>query len=83
MKISELKQIIREEIRALTEKKKEVLILSRTTYTGEGEKIDNSKSISKYKVGGTFTVWAAAPGSGKENYTITKIDKKGIWGVVL
>jgi hypothetical protein len=66
---------------SLTEAKEE-LVFSRTAWNGEGEKIDTSKDIRdlKLKVGGKFVTWAAAPGSGKAVYAITKIDQKGVWG---
>jgi hypothetical protein len=66
------------------------LIYSRHCYSFDAEGatpeepawVDNSKEISKYKVGQFFVTWVAAPGYGKISYIITRIDDQGIWGVV-
>lgn len=69
----------------------EELILNRKTYSfnkhdgSDGKtavEVDHSNLISKYKVGDTFTVHIAAPGSGAITYKITKIDDEGMWGTL-
>lgn len=57
------------------------LLIRNVSYDGDGNKIRND--ISKYKVNQYYTVYAAAPGTGRWIYLITKVDKQGVWGIEL
>ena len=59
----------------------ETLVMGRTAYTGEGQKIDCSGDIDRYKPGDHCVIWAGAPGIGRVVYRVTRLDEKGLWGV--
>lgn len=45
--------------------------------------MDDSAYIARYKVGDNFGGFVAAPGTGERVYRITKINARGIWGVLI
>lgn len=62
---------------------KEKLIIPRKVRNHNGELVDNRWFKGTEKVGDIKVSWAAAPGYGKWEEKITRIDKDGIWGVEL
>jgi hypothetical protein len=69
--------------------KTETLILHRHAFTYEPAGSDNrvaldrSHQIDRHHVGETFTTYVGAPGTGCIVYRITRIDRHGMWGIVL
>lgn len=68
------------------------LFYSRFSFSGNREdgsdgvnlvRVDNSKYIERYKVGGEFVSFVAAPGSGRLVWSIARIDEKGMWGYLV